>query len=130
MSAESFWKVRDDRLNKLFGMIAGILAERKSMIKGGSFGQYIRLHGHEMPAIVLVIDGYANFREKTDNRFEDILLELSRSAEGYGIFLVISSAGYGASELQNKIADNMRQSICLELGDKYRYTGSSPHIAF
>lgn len=112
----------DDRLNKLFGMIAGILAERKSMIKGGSFGQYIRLHGHEMPAIVLVIDGYANFREKTDNRFEDILLELSRSAEGYGIFLVISSAGYGASELQNKIADNMRQSICLELGDKYRYT--------
>ena len=111
----------DDRLNKLFGMIGSMLAERKKIVKGGSFGQYVKLHGHKLPAIVLVIDGYANFREKTDNRFEDILLELSRSAEGYGIFLVISSAGYGATELQNKIADNMRQSICLELGDKYRY---------
>lgn len=111
----------DDRLNKLFGMIGSILAERKKIVKGGSFGQYVKLHGHKLPAIVLVIDGYANFREKTDNRFEDILLELSRSAEGYGIFLVISSAGFGATELQNKIADNMRQSICLELGDKYRY---------
>lgn len=111
----------DDRLNKLFGMLAGILAERKKMIKGGSFGQYVKLHGHKVPAIILVIDGYANFREKTENRFEDILLELSRTAEGYGIFLVISAAGYGAAELQNKIGDNMRQSVCLELGDKYRY---------
>ena len=112
----------DERLNKLFGLIGSILAERKMMIKGGSFGQYIKLHGHVLPAVVLVIDGYANFREKTENRFEDILLELSRSAEGYGIYLVISSAGFGTSELQNKIADNMRQSICLELGDKYRYS--------
>ncbi len=111
----------DDRLNKLFGMITKILQQRKAQIKGGSFSQYIRLHGWVLPAIVVAIDGYANFKEKTENRFERELIELSREAEGYGIFLVLSCTGFGGADLQNKIADNIRQGICLELADKYRY---------
>lgn len=111
----------DDRLKKLFGLMEEMLKQRKQQIRGGSFSQYVQKNGHELPAVMLVIDGYANFREKTEDRFESILLELSRSAEGYGIYLMISCAGYGGTELQSKIADNMRQSICLELGDKYRY---------
>ena len=111
----------DDKLDKLFVMISEILQRRKSQIRGGSFAQYLRLHGKVLPAIVIVIDGYANFNEKSEGKFESMLLELSRSAEGYGIYLVISCAGYGGGELQTKIANNMRQSICLELGEKYRY---------
>lgn len=110
-----------ERLNKLFGMMIKLLRERKQKIKGGSFSQYIQVHGHVFPAVVLAIDGYANFREKTENRFENELVELSRDAEGYGIYLVISSNAFGGAELQNKIADKMRQGICLELGDKYQY---------
>lgn len=112
---------QDDKLDKLFIMLSDILQQRKAQIKGGSFSQYIQVHVGELPAIVVVIDGYANFQEKTEGRFESQLLELSRSAEGYGIYLVISCAGFGSGELQSKIANNMRQSICLELGDKYRY---------
>lgn len=111
----------NDRLNKLFGMMIQMLRERKQIIKGGSFQQYIQVHGHVLPAMVLAIDGYANFREKTENRFENELIELSRDAEGYGIYLVITCNAFGGAELQSKIADKMRQSICLELGDKYNY---------
>lgn len=111
----------NDRLNKLFGMMMKLLRERKQKIKGGSFQQYIQVHGHALPAVVLAIDGYANFREKTDNRFENELIELSRDAEGYGIYLVITCNSFGGAELQNKIVDKMRQSVCLELGDKYEY---------
>lgn len=112
---------QDDKLDKLFIMLSDILQQRKAQIKGGSFSQYVQVHNAELPAIVVVIDGYANFQEKTEGRFESQLLEFSRSAEGYGIYLVISCAGFGSGELQSKIANNMRQSICLELGDKYRY---------
>lgn len=112
---------QNDRLDKLFVMLGDILRQRKKQIKGGSFSQYVQVHSGEIPAIVLVIDGYASFQEKTEGRFESQLLELSRSAEGYGVYLVISCAGFGSGELQSKIANNMRQSICLELGDKYRY---------
>lgn len=112
---------QDDKLDKLFIMLGDILQQRKVQIKGGSFSQYAQVHSGELPAVVVVIDGYANFQEKTEGRFENQLLELSRSAEGYGIYLIISCAGFGSGELQSKIANNMRQSICLELGDKYRY---------
>lgn len=111
----------DEKLNKLFVMLGDMLRERKKKIRGGSFGQYVQVHGNDMPAVLLVIDGYANFNEKTAGQFESNLLELSRSAEGYGIYLAISCAGFGSGELQNKIANNMRQSVCLELGDKYSY---------
>lgn len=111
----------DDKLDKLFVMINEILARRKAQIRGGSFAQYLRMHGKVLPAIVLVIDGYANFNEKSESKYESTLLELSRSAEGYGIYLVISCSGFGGGDLQTKIANNMRQSICLELGEKYRY---------
>lgn len=111
----------DEKLDKLFVMIFHMLQERKSRIRGGSFSQYVRFAEEPLPAVVLAIDGYANFNEKTEGRFESQLLELSRTAEGYGIYLVISCGGFGNGELQTKIAGNMRQAICLELGDKYQY---------
>ncbi len=111
----------DEKLDKLFVMIFNILQERKTRIRGGSFSQYVRMAEEPMPAVVLAIDGYANFSEKTEGRFESQLLELARTAEGYGIYLVISCGGFGNGELQTKIAGNMRQAICLELGDKFQY---------
>ena len=111
----------DERLNKLFGLLGTILKERKQQIRGGSFSQYIQMHGHVLPAIVVGLDGYANFREKTEDRFESNIMELLRDAEGYGIYMVISCGGYGGIELQSKLADKIRQGICLELGDKYKY---------
>lgn len=111
----------DDRLDKLFGLLSSILAERKRLVRGGNFAQYVQVNGYQMPAVVLAIDGYANFREKTDNKFEGNLMELARDAEGYGIYMVIASTGFGAAELQSKIAEKMRQGICLEMSDQYAY---------
>lgn len=120
----------DDRLKKLFGMLMKMLQIRKKKIRGGNFSQYIQVHGNELPAIVLVIDGYANFREKTDNCFETNLMELSRSAEGYGIYLIISSANIGSGDIPSKIADNFRQKICLQMGDKYAYGAILGNMSF
>lgn len=111
----------DDKLNKLFGLLSTILKERKQKVRGGSFSQYIQTHGQVLPAIIVGLDGYANFREKTDNRFEANIMELLRDAEGYGIYMVISCGGYGGIELQSKLADKIRQGICLEMGDKFKY---------
>ena len=114
----------DQRIRRFFGLLTDILNKRKQQIRGGSFRQYIKSHGQVMPAIVVVIDGYANFREKTEkdyNEYEARLMELSRTAEGYGIYLVISCTSFGAADMPSRIADNMRQAVCLELADKYRY---------
>lgn len=118
----------DDRIDKLFGMLASILAERKKQLRGGSFSQYIQQNGNVMPAVVFAIDGYASFQEKTNNRHEHILTELTRDAENYGIYIIISCNGFGTSQLQRGIARNMRQRICLELGEGYSEIMNVGHI--
>lgn len=110
-----------DKLNKLFLLMRKMLQQRKAQFRGGSFLQYITAHGNVVPAVVLMIDGYASFREKTDNAYEAQLLELARDGAGLGIFLCISCGGFGSGELQAKIGDKIRQVLALEMDSKYSY---------
>lgn len=110
-----------DKTAKFFALITAVLAQRKKLFQGGGFSQYRKVHGPVAPAIVVVIDNFANFKEKTENKFEDILLTLSREGVNHGIFLVIAAGGFGAAEIQNRIADNIRTVVCLELGDRFKY---------
>lgn len=111
----------DDRAAKFFNMLSGILEERKKLFKGGNYEQYVRVNGIILPAIILVIDNYSNFRSKTNDRFEDVILQLSKDGVSYGIFIVITAGGFGAMEIPTKIGDNLRTVICLEMGDKFQY---------
>lgn len=110
-----------DKTEKLFVLLANLMAERKRLFQGGSYAQYVKSSGWTAPYVVVVIDNYASFREKTDNKFEGDLITLSREGMNYGISLVITAGGFGTGELQNRIADNFRSVICLELGDHFKY---------
>lgn len=110
-----------DKLQKFFHMIGVILEERKQIFRGGNYSQYVQSHGVTIPALMIVIDNVAGFREKTGNAYEEILIQLSRDGAGYGIFLVLSSAGFGSTEIPNRVGDNIRRVVCLEMGDKFKY---------
>ena len=112
-----------DKVKKFFYMLNGIVKERKNLFRGGNFSQYIQsVKGNErLPAILVVIDNYANFREKTNSQFDEELIRLSREGVGYGIFLVLSSGGFGAAEIPSRVADNIRTVVSLEMGDKFKY---------
>lgn len=111
----------EDKLGKFFTMLDGILEERKQLFKGGNYSQYVRVNGMALPSIVIVIDHYSNFKSKTNNIYEDKLLQLSKDGVSYGIFLVITAGGFGALEIPTKIGDNLRTVICLEMSDKFQY---------
>lgn len=110
-----------DRVGKFFNMISSMIEERKALFKGGNYSQYIKAYGPKIPAIIIAIDNFAGFKEKTENKFEDILIHLSRDGIGYGIYLVLSSAGFGIAEIQNRIGDNIRTVVSLEMSDKFKY---------
>lgn len=111
----------EDRLAKFFNMLGTILEERKQLFKGGNYSQYVRVNGVTLPAVVIVIDNYSNFKNKTNNIYEEMILQLSKDGVGYGIFLVITAGGFGALEIPNRIGDNLRTVICLEMSDKFQY---------
>lgn len=111
-----------EKISRCFNMIEGILDTRKSVMKGGNYEQYVQVHGVEFPAIFLIIDQYSNFREKTGNIFEEKLIRISRDGASLGVFLVISASGTGLTEVPNNLARNIKNTICLEMGDKFQYT--------
>ncbi len=111
----------DEKLAKFFHMISTILEERKQLFKGGNYEQYVRVNGIVLPSIILVIDSYANFKTKTNNKYEDMILQLSKDGVGYGIFMIITAGGFGSLEIPTRIGDNLRTVICLEMSDKYQY---------
>lgn len=110
-----------EKLDKFFNMISDIIQERKELLQGGNYEQYVQSHGVQIPAIVIVIDQFSNFTEKTDGLYEEDLIQISRNGTGYGIYLVMTSAGFGMTEIPNRIADNVRTTYALEMSDKYQY---------
>ncbi len=109
-------------IKKTIHLLHTILEERKGLLKGGNFRQYIK-SVEVLPSIILVIDNYAIFRERTDGCFETDLMEFSRIGEGYGIYLVVTAAGIGAGDLSARMAENFRTVICLRMTDRYQYAG-------
>lgn len=111
-----------DKTEKMFVLLSNIIEERKKTFQGGSNKQYVKANGQTIPFVLFVIDNYASFREKTENKYEGNLIALSREGMNYGIYLVVTAGGFGSGELQNRIADNFRSVVCLEMGDRFKYS--------
>lgn len=110
-----------DRLRILCAMLSRMLDERKAMLEGGSYSQYVRIRGPVLPAVVVVLDNYGNFREKTQDAYEPVLLRLLKEGISCGIYCLFSAAGVGMHELPLKLAENMQHIFALEMGDSYKY---------
>lgn len=110
-----------DKIDKFFNMMRKIMEERKQLFQGGNYSQYVRAKGIVVPSIVIVVDNIANFREKTNNIYDDMMVNISREGVGYGIFLLISASGFGLTEIPSRVGDNIKNVIALNLGDKFKY---------
>lgn len=106
---------------KLFYLLRAMIQERKNLFQGGTYDQYILAHGVVCPAVLLIIDNIANFREKTAEAYDDELIRLAREGASYGLYLLITGAGFSISEIPGRLADNLRSTLCLELADVYQY---------
>lgn len=111
-----------EKIDKFFRMIEGMIEERKKFFMGGNYAQYVQVNGVKFPAIVIVIDNVGAFREKTENKYDDKLLQLTKEGVGYGIYLVMSAAGFSSAEITTKMSDNIKTVLCLQMNDKFAYS--------
>lgn len=110
-----------DRLVKFTAMLSRILEERKLLLGGGSYGQYVKAHGAALPAVFIVVDNFAGFRNKTEYKYDDLFTQLSKDGAGYGIFLILAASGFGTLDIPVRMGDHFRTVISLEMGDRFRY---------
>ncbi|MDE6589028.1 MAG: hypothetical protein K2K53_01515 [Oscillospiraceae bacterium] len=110
-----------DHLDKFFTMMGRILDERKTRFAGTSFEDYINHDGWNVPAVLIVIDNYGSFHEKTDEAYEAIMSRIAKEGNSYGVFLLVSAGGIGMQELPSRLAETFRTGLALEMQDAFAY---------
>lgn len=111
-----------EKIKKFFNMLSKIMDERRELFKGGNYSQYVRVNGVKLPAVIVVIDNYSGFAEKTGGIFEAAIMRIAKEGVGYGVYLAVSCAGFNSMELPARIADNIRNVITLNMGDVFKYS--------
>lgn len=109
------------QVGKLFYLLRSIVAERKQLFRGGDYEQYVITNGAACPAVLLVIDNMANFREKTQQTYDDDLIRLARQGASYGVYLLVTGGGFSMTEIPTRLGDQIRTGITLELADAFQY---------
>lgn len=109
------------QVGKLFYLLRSILDERKQLFRGGDYEQYVVTNGVTCPAVLLVIDNMANFREKTQQAYDDDLIRLARQGASYGVYLLVTGGGFSMTEIPTRLGDQIRTGITLELADAFQY---------
>ncbi|MBR2409477.1 MAG: type VII secretion protein EssC [Lachnospiraceae bacterium] len=110
-----------EKIEKLFFMLDKIIAERKKMLNGGNYVQYIKVNGIKLPLIVVLIDNIGAFREKTEGKYDDNLTRIMKEGISYGVQFVVAASGFSSSEINTKMADCFKTTFALQLNDKYAY---------
>ena len=98
------------------------LERRKILMSGkgiGSFRDYLAVEKY-LPMILLIIDNYAAFNESYEE-YDDLFVQLSREAAGYGIYLIISCNN--SSDIRGRIRQGITKGIGMQLPDRFEYDG-------
>ncbi|MCR5357660.1 MAG: hypothetical protein K6E63_09720 [Lachnospiraceae bacterium] len=111
-----------DRLGNLFCLIREIIDRRRTQWDGISFSNRRDQYAISDKAIILVIDNYGAFREKTDCIYDDAMQEFIKYGETYGVFVILTGSAIGSSDIPVRLFENIRTGICLRLNDRYQYS--------
>ncbi|MCM1159239.1 MAG: type VII secretion protein EssC [Bacteroidales bacterium] len=111
-----------EKISKFFNMLQTILEERKVLFRGGNYSQYVQVNGVKLPMILVIIDNVSAFIEKTEEEYIDFLIMLSKEGVSHGIYLLLTGAGFGTTEIPSRVAENIKTTICTEMADKFAYS--------
>ncbi|WP_054958407.1 type VII secretion protein EssC [Paenibacillus dakarensis] len=111
----------DDRIKRLFRFLTKTAGSRKELIAEAgvkTIAAYRRAFTNQVPQILIVIDGYLNFRNMYPDE-NDALEYLLREGGSLGITFVITANRI--SDMFEKVRSNIQQAVSFELADPADY---------
>ncbi len=111
----------EDRIKRLFRFLIKNAAQRKEFIAEAgvkTVAAYRRSHPESLPQILIVIDGYLNFRNTYPDENE-MLEYLLREGGSLGLTFVITSNRI--SDIYEKVRSNIAHAVTFELADAGDY---------
>ncbi len=111
----------DEKIENLFGMLGRELNIRKKQFvsSGGDYLSYRRIGNMDCPAILVVINEYANFAEQYE-ALDDKMASLTRECTKYGIYFLLTNLSQ--TGIRYKLQQNLSLTYVLQMNDKTEYT--------
>ncbi len=113
-----------ERMERLFLLLQRKLDERRmlfSTVAAGSLASYRQITGRKEPAIVVILDNYANFLEAAgdDESAPNFIGRLTREGGALGIHLVVTANN--STAIRFSTASNIMLAVALHLVEQSEY---------
>ena len=105
----------EERTERFFYLLEKIMDERKCVQRDKDRKQ------EKQPVLLVALDHFSGFQDRTEGRFDKYLLRLLREGEAYGMFLLVSGNGFGNGGIPQGLGEYIRTVVCLEMSDRYKY---------
>lgn len=111
----------DEKITNLFQMLNREITLRKKLFAeaGGDYLAYRQTENEKLPAIVIIINEYANFAEQYE-ALDEQMASLTRECTKYGIYFLITNPSQIG--IRYKLQQNFSQIYVLQMNDKSDYT--------
>ena len=101
--------------------IQGIIQERQALFAENhcaNYVSYLETTGKKLPMVLLVLDNYVSFRERT-HKCEDMLVQIVAAARTCGVYLIVT--GNSKSAIFYKVTEHVPNRIVLNMNDSGAY---------
>ena len=110
-----------EKIDRFFRMIQDEIKNRKAILSdyNGDYDLYVKTSGNKMPAITVIINNYESFSEYYQDKYDDILLTITREGIRFGINFIMTISTY--TDVRYRLAQNFKQKISLQLNNEDDY---------
>ena len=104
-----------EKIARFFDMLQKEIKRRKEILLeyNGDYGLYLKSGKKTLPMIIITMNNYDAFSESYGDKYEDILLTLTREATKCGIIFVLTVNLYNS--MRYRLSQNFKQRIALQL---------------
>lgn len=110
-----------EKIIKFFEIIQQEIKDRKKELieYNGDYKLYLKESGKPMPMKVVIMNSFESFAEMSQNKFDDLIISLTREGIKCGIVFVISVSN--ANDVRFRLLQNFGQRIALQLNNDDGY---------
>lgn len=111
----------EDKVSELVSVLRGIIEERKRVFSNnncGTFSDYHTVSKKALPAILVLIDNFAPFRDKYMD-ISDSFIDIISSGRTFGVFFVIT--GSSRNSIYYKVTEQISTYFTLKMNDPSNY---------
>lgn len=111
----------ENKLSELASVLHGMIDERKRLFADnncGTFDDYRAVNKNPLPAILVLIDNYASFRDKYMD-IADSFTDIISSGKTFGVYFVIT--GNTRNSIYYKVTEHISSYFTLKMNDPSNY---------